>query len=99
MPYMRLRTWIAPDARGPDLGKRKRQRPTDMLARDAQAVAEGAAQLRVGRLCVQQHGRVRVTRDQRRALTRQGAGSVECKAANYGVQECGLDVPESRAHA
>ena len=56
-------------------------------------------QLRVGRLCVQQHGRVRVTRDQRRALTRQGAGSVECKAANYGVQECGLDVPESRAHA
>ena len=56
-------------------------------------------QLRVGRLCVQQHGRVRVTRDQRRALTRQGAGSVECKAANYGVQECGLDIPESRAHA
>ena len=46
MSYMRIRTWIAPDARGPDLGKRKRQRPTDMLARDAQAVAEGAAQLR-----------------------------------------------------
>lgn len=28
------------------MGKRKRERPTDMLAHDAQAVAEGAAQLR-----------------------------------------------------
>ena len=57
-------------------------------------------QLRVGRLCVQQHGmRVRVTRDQRRALTRQGAGSVERKAANSSVRTGGFDIPESRAHA